>query len=86
MFRLEMSHILLLALLTGLLVLLWWHRAVPCKVPRLPTVVAWKQIRAHPQMLHPDLLLILLRDRRPDCPLWLSVLRGLYPHCCGGWC
>ena len=38
--RLEMSHVLLLTLLTGLLALLWWHRAVLCKVPRLPTVVA----------------------------------------------
>ena len=74
--RFEMSHILLLALLTGLLSLLWWHRAVPGKVPWLPTVVARKQIWAHPQLLHPDLLLILLGSRRPDCPLWLSVLRG----------
>ena len=65
---LEMSHILLLALLTGLLALLWWHRAVPGKVPWLPTVVAQKQIGAHPWLLHPHLLLILLRDRRPDCP------------------
>ena len=74
--QLEMSHILLLALLTGLLALLWWHRAVPCKVTRLPAVVAWKHIGAYPRLLHPDLLLILLRSRRPDCPLWLSVLRG----------
>ena len=64
--RLEMSHILLLALLTGLLALLWWHRAVPCKVTRLPTVVTWKQIRAHPRLLHPDLLLAQLRNKRPD--------------------
>ena len=73
---LEMSLILLLALLTGLLALLWWHRAIPGKVPRLPTVVAQKQIMAHRRLLHPDLLLILLRGRRPGCPLWLSVLRG----------
>ena len=29
-----------------------------------------------PRLLHPDLLLILLRSRRPDYPLWLSVLMG----------
>ena len=73
--RLEMSHILLLALLTGLLALLWWHRAVSCKVPRLPTVVTWKQIGAYPRLLHPDLLLALLRNRRPDYPLQLWWLR-----------
>ena len=73
---LEVSHLLLLTLLTGLLALLGWHWAIPCKVTRLPAVIARKQIGAHPRLLHPDLLLILLRSRRPDCPLWLSVLRG----------
>src|SRR6185312_13008474 len=77
--RLEMSHILLLALLTGLLALLWWHRAVPCKVTKLSTVVARKQIGAHPRLLHPYLLLTLLRNRRPDCPLWRCVLRWPIP-------
>ena len=72
--RLEMSHILLLALLTGLLALLWWHRAVSSKVPRLPTVVTRKQIGAYPRLLHPDLLLALLRNRMSDCPLRLCVL------------
>jgi len=72
--QLEMSHVLLLALLTGLLAQFWWHRAVPCKVPRLPTVVTRKQIGAYPRLLHPDLLLALLRNRRPDRPLRLCVL------------
>ena len=74
--RFERSHLLLLTLLTGLLALLGWHWAIPCKVTRLPAVVAWKQIGVHPRLLHPDLLLILLRGTRPDCPLCLSVLRG----------
>ena len=72
--RLEMSHVLLLALLTGLLALFWWHRAVSCKVSWLPTVVTRKQIGAYPRLLHPDLLLVLLRNRRPDRPLRLCVL------------
>ena len=38
--RFEMSHLLLLTLLTGLLALLQWHRAVACEMFRLPTVVA----------------------------------------------
>ena len=67
--RLEMSHILLLALLTGLLALLWWHWAVTGEVSRLSTGVTWKEIGMYPRLLHPDLLLILLRSRRPDCPL-----------------
>ena len=74
--RLEVSHLLLLVLLARLLALLWWHWALTGEVSRLPTVVTRKQIGAHPRLLHPDLLLILLRGRRPDCPLWLSVLRG----------
>ena len=71
---LEMSHVLLLALLTGLLALFWWHRAIPCKVFRLTTVVTRKQIGAYPRLLHPDLLLALLRNRRPDRPLRLCIL------------
>ena len=74
--RLEVGHLLLLTLLARLLALLGWHWAIPCKVTRLPAVVARKQIGAHPRLLHPDLLLILLRSRRPDCPLWLSLLKG----------
>ena len=70
--RLEVSHLLLLVLLA----LLWWHWAVTGEVSRLPTVVTREQIGAHLRLLHPNLLLILLRGRRPDCPLWLSVLRG----------
>jgi len=37
---LEVTHFLLLTLLTGLLPLLAWHWAIPCKVTRLPAVVA----------------------------------------------
>ena len=76
LFWLEVSHLLLLTLLAGLLALLGWHWAIPCKMTRLPAVITQKQIGAHPRLLHPDLLLILLRSGRPDCPLWLSVLRG----------
>ena len=65
--RLEMSHVLLLALLTGLLALLWWHRTVSCKVTRLPTVVARKQIGAQPRLLHPDLLFLSRMSRRYGC-------------------
>ena len=74
--RLEVGHTLLLTLLARLLALLGWHWVVSCKVTRLPAVVTRKQIGAHPRLLHPDLLLIMLRSRRPDCPQWLSVLRG----------
>src|SRR6185312_12633441 len=74
--RLEVSHLLLLVQLARLLALLRWHWAVTGEVSRLPTVVTREQIGAHPRLLHPDLLLILLRGRRPDHPLWLSVLRG----------
>src|SRR6185312_4956432 len=49
---------------------------VPCKMTQLSAVVTRKQVGAQPRLLHPDLLLILLRSRRPDRPLWLSVLRG----------
>ena len=74
--RFEMSHLLLLTLLTRLLALLRWHRAVACEMSRLPTVVAREKIGTHPRLLHPYLLLTLLRNRRPDCPLTLCVLRG----------
>jgi len=43
---------------------------------RLPTIIAWEYIGAHPRLLHPYLLLILLRNRRSDYPLRLWVLRG----------
>ena len=71
---LEMSHVLLLALLTGLLALLGWNQAVMCKVSRLPTVVTRKHSGEHPRLLHPDLLLALLRNRRSDRPLRLCIL------------
>src|SRR6185437_10519889 len=58
--RLEVSHLLLLVLLARLLALLWRHWAVTGEVSRLPTVVTREQIGAHPRLLHPDLLLILL--------------------------
>ena len=74
--RLEVSHLLLLVLLARLLALLRWHWVVTGEVSRLPAVVTREQIGAHPRLLHPDLLLILLRGRRPDCPLLLSVRRG----------
>ena len=77
--RLEMSHVLLLALLTGLLALLWWHRAVSCKVTRLLIVVTQKQIGAHPRLLHPDLLLILLRGR-----CWKYALEAIIFPCIHG--
>ena len=65
--QLEVSHLLLLVLLARLLALLRWHWAVTGEVSRLPTVVTREQIGAHPRLLRPDLLLILLRGRRPDC-------------------
>ena len=74
--RLEVGHTLLLTLLTQLLALLGWHWTIPCKMTQLSAVVTRKQVGAQPRLLHPDLLLILLRSRRPDRPLWLSVLRG----------
>ena len=77
--RLEVSHLLLLVLLARLLALLWWHWAVMGEVSRLPTVVARKQIGARPRLLHPNLLLTLLRNRRPNCPRWLCILRWPIP-------
>ena len=72
--RLEVGHTLLLTLLARLLALLGWHWVVPCKETQLPTVVTRKQIGAYPRLLHPYLLLALLRNRRPDRPLRLCVL------------
>ena len=75
---LEVSHLLLLTLLARLLALLGWQWAVPCKVTKLSTVVARKQIGAHPRLLHPHLLLILLRNRRPNCPPVAECTEGAY--------
>ena len=72
--RLEESHFVLLILLIRLLALLWWHWAVTGEVSRLSTVVTWKEIGAYPRLLHPDLLLALLRNRRPDRSLRLCIL------------